>query len=121
MGLSRWLAGSGASTLDRTHPDLAPLVVPMPPELAALLVRKAVATLPGWRIVSDTPETFEFACGSQILGNTMIVTYKSAGPGTMIHAVSRSRVGFCRSGPNRRKILELFAAIRRSSQVIEEQ
>ena len=50
MGLFRWFTANWANTTEPTHADLAPVVVPLPSEEAAGLVRKAVGTLPLWLI-----------------------------------------------------------------------
>ena len=120
MGLIHWFTQPGASTQHQSHGELAPLVVASPPDRTAAVVRQAVATLPGWPVVSEVAGELRLARGVG-LGYSVIVTLKPAGPGTMIHATSSSRLGFSRPGQNRCNILELFAAIRRSSRVIEEQ
>jgi uncharacterized protein (DUF1499 family) len=45
----------------------------------------------------------------------VVITVESAGPGSICHAASKSRVGIGDLGQNRRNILELWAAIRTNS------
>jgi uncharacterized protein (DUF1499 family) len=114
MGLIRWFTKNWANTHEPTHPDLAPVVVPLAPGAAAELVRKAVATLPRWRVESESPGELRLTRRTRAVGfvDDVTVTLKPAGPGTMIHAASKSRVGVGDLGQNRRNILELWAAIR---------
>ena len=114
MGLFRWFTKNWANTSEPSHWDLAPVVVPLTPDAAAELVRKAVATLPHWRVESEAPSEFRLTRRTRVFGfvDDVTVTLKPAGPGTMIHAASKSRVGVGDLGQNRRNILELWAAIR---------
>jgi uncharacterized protein (DUF1499 family) len=115
MGLIRWFTRNWANTKDPTHADLTPLVVPLDQEGALELVRKAVATLPHWRVEeSPTPGELRLTRRTRVFRfvDDVLVTFKPAGPGTMIHAASKSRVGIGDLGQNRRNILELFQAIR---------
>src|SRR5438067_12382856 len=50
MGLFRWFTKNWANTQGPSHPDLAPLVLPLPPAEAAERVKSAVATLLHWRV-----------------------------------------------------------------------
>jgi uncharacterized protein (DUF1499 family) len=117
MGLFHWFTTNWANTTEPTHRDLAPVVVPLPPEEAVELVRKAVGTLPGWRVESEAPGELKLTRRTRVFGfvDDVTVALKNAGPGTMIHAASKSRVGKGDLGQNRRNILELWAAIRASS------
>ncbi len=117
MGLFRWLTKNWANTQEPTHPDLAPVVVPLDPAAAAELVRKVVATLPRWRVESESPGELRLTRRTPIVRfvDDVTVTLKPAGPGTMIHAASKSRLGKGDFGQNRRNILELWAAIRAAS------
>src|SRR5690349_12433785 len=114
MGLLRWLTKNWANTTEPTHSDLAPVVVPLAVEQAAELVRKAVGTLPRWRVESESPGELKLTRRTRVVGfvDDVTVTLKPAGPGTMIHAASKSRVGKGDLGQNRRNILELWEAIR---------
>ena len=116
MGLLRWFTKNWANTTEPTHADLAPVVVPVPAEQAADLVRRAAGTLPHWRVESEATGELKLTRRTRVVGfvDDVTVTLKPAGPGTMIHAASRSRVGKGDLGQNRRNILELFDAIRAS-------
>jgi uncharacterized protein (DUF1499 family) len=117
MGLLRWFSKNWANTHEPTHTDLAPFVVPLSPEQAVELVKRAVDTqLSGrWRVESESPGELRLTRRTRVFRfvDDVIVTFKPAGPGTMIHAASKSRVGKGDLGQNRRNILELFAALRR--------
>ena len=117
MGLLRWFTKNWANTTEPTHTDLAPVVVPQPPEQAAELVRRAVAMLPRWRVESESPGELKLTRRTQVMKfmDDVTVTLIAAGSGTMIHAASKSRVGKGDLGQNRRNILELWAAIRKIS------
>lgn len=114
MGLIRWFTKNWANTTEPTHPDLVPVVLPVPPEAAADLVKAAVATLPRWGVESESPGELKLTRRTRVMRfvDDVTVVLKAAGPGTMIHAASRSRVGKGDLGQNRRNILELLAAIR---------
>ena len=114
MGFFRWFTKNWANTAEPTHADLAPVVVPLPVELAAELVRKAVGSLPRWRVEAESPGELKLSRRTRLIGfvDDVTVTLKPAGPGTMIHAASKSRVGKGDLGQNRRNILELWDAIR---------
>jgi uncharacterized protein (DUF1499 family) len=117
MGVFRWLTKNWADTTGPTHADLAPVVVPLAVEQAAELVRKAAGTLPRWRVESESPGELKLTRRTGLFKfvDDVTVTLKPAGPGTMIHAASKSRVGKGDLGQNRRNILELWAAVRAAS------
>lgn len=114
MGLFRWFTKNWANTTEPSHPDLTPLVVPLATDATAVLVQKAVATLAHWRIASQEPGEFKLTRRTRFIGfvDDVTVTLEPAGPGTMIHATSKSRIGIGDLGQNRRNILELWAAVR---------
>jgi uncharacterized protein (DUF1499 family) len=114
MELIRWFAKNWANTQEPTHKDLTPLVVPLTLDPAIELVKKAVAALPHWQVEeSPVPEELRLTRRTRLIRfvDDILVTFKSAGPGTMIHAASKSRVGVGDLGQNRRNILELWEAI----------
>ena len=117
MGLFRWFTKNWANTTEPTHTDLAPVVVPFNMEQSAEVVRKAVATLPRWQLESESASELKLTRRTRVIQfvDDVTVTLRPAGPGTMIHAASRSRVGKGDLGQNRRNILELWAAIRKIS------
>jgi uncharacterized protein (DUF1499 family) len=114
MGLLRWFTENWADTREPTHADLYPITLPLTPEAAAGVVKNAVASLPRWAVVSEPPGEIKLTRRTRLLGfvDDVTVTIKPAGPGSMIHAASTSRVGVGDLGQNRRNILELWAAIR---------
>jgi len=121
MGLIRWFTKNWANTHEPTHTDLTPLVVPLTLDPAIELVKKAVATLHHWQ-VEESPVSGELRLTRRTrtmrFVDDIVVTLKPAGPGTMIHAASKSRVGVGDLGQNRRNILELWEAIRHQQSAV---
>lgn len=117
MGLLRWFTKNWANTTEPTHPDLAPVVVPLEPSAAAELVKRAAASLPRWKVESEASGQLKLTRRTPTIKfvDDITVTLKPAGPGTMIHAASKSRIGIGDFGQNRRNILELWEAIRKAS------
>lgn len=116
MGLIRWFAKNWANTQEPTHTDLTPLVVPLVLDAAIQLVKKTVTSMPRWQVEESlTPGELRLTRRTRTIGfvDDVVLTFKPAGPGTMIHAASRSRVGIGDLGQNRRNILELWQAIGR--------
>jgi uncharacterized protein (DUF1499 family) len=116
MGLFRWFTKNWANTREPTHPDLAPLVLPLSPAEAVELVRTVVPQrLPHWTVEAQIAEN-ELHLTRQTLIMKFVddirLQFLPAGPGCLIHAESRSRVGVGDLGQNRRNILELWDAIR---------
>jgi uncharacterized protein (DUF1499 family) len=113
MGLLRWFTKNWANTTAPTHPDLAPLAVPVGLTDAFALVRKAIATLPRWAVAEQTPTALRLTRRTRLWGFTddVAVTGAAAGDRTLIHAESRSRIGKGDLGQNRRNILELWNAV----------
>jgi uncharacterized protein (DUF1499 family) len=114
MGLLRWFTKNWANSHEPTHPDLHPITLPLAPDAAAEVVKKAVATLPRWRVESESLGELKLTRRTRVIGfvDDVTVTIKPAGPGSIIHAASKSRVGVGDLGQNRRNILELWGAIR---------
>jgi uncharacterized protein (DUF1499 family) len=114
MGWLRWFTGNWAKTDGPSHPDLAPLVLPLPPEAAVERVRAAVRSLPRWREESAAADELRLTRRTRVLRfvDDITLRFRPAGPGTLIHAESRSRVGKGDLGQNRRNILELFQELR---------
>jgi uncharacterized protein (DUF1499 family) len=114
MGLFRWFAKNWANTAGPTHADLTPLVLPLSPTEAVERVRVVLAGLPHWRVESADEAGLHLTRRTRVFGFVDDVTLRflPAGPGTLIHAESKSRVGVGDLGQNRRNILELFGAIR---------
>jgi uncharacterized protein (DUF1499 family) len=116
MGLLRWFTKNWANTSEPTHPDLYPLTVPHSPDAVPEIVKKAVAMLPRWQVESEGPGELKLTRRTRLFRfvDDITVTIKSAGPGAMIHAASKSRVGKGDLGQNRRNILELWGAIQKA-------
>lgn len=114
MGLLRWFTHNRAHTDGSTHPDLAPLVLSVPPEVAAERVRAAVATLSRWRVEGETPGGLHLTRQTRVIRfvDDIRLTLAPDAHGTLIHAESKSRLGKGDLGQNRRNILELWDAIR---------
>jgi uncharacterized protein (DUF1499 family) len=115
MGLLRWFAKNWASTDPATHSDLVPLVLPLDTERATEQVRTVVAGMPRWQVEVDSePGKLHLTRRTRLIGfvDDIRLRFLPAGPGTLIHAESRSRVGIGDLGQNRRNILELWTALR---------
>ena len=78
------------------------------------LVNQAVGTMPYWEVESESVEELRLTRRTRIMRfvDDVVVSARPAGPGTILHAASKSRVGIGDLGQNRRNILELWAAIR---------
>jgi uncharacterized protein (DUF1499 family) len=117
MGLLRWFTRNWADTEGPSHRDLYPMTMPVTPAVALEVVKRAAASMPHWRVESESTEELRLTRRTRVVGfvDDVVVTVKAAGPGTICHAASRSRVGIGDLGQNRRNILELWAAIRANS------
>jgi uncharacterized protein (DUF1499 family) len=114
MGLLRWFTRNWANTQGPTHGDLAPLVLPLPPAEAREQVRAVVAIMPRWRVECEGDGDLNLTRRTRLwrFVDDVRLRFLPAGPGCLIHAESRSRVGVGDLGQNRRNILELWDAIR---------
>ena len=114
MGLLRWITKNWANTDGPSHPDLAPLTLPVPPNVAVERVRAAVSTLPRWRVEGESAGEMKLTRRTRVIRfvDDITLRLRPDGPGTLIHAESRSRLGKGDLGQNRRNILELWDAIR---------
>lgn len=115
MGLLRWFSKNWAGTDPASHDDLVPLVVPLDPDQAVERVQAIAASLPQWRVEpAEEPGKLHLTRRTGWLGfvDDIRLRFLPAGPGTLIHAESRSRIGIGDLGQNRRNILELWAALR---------
>lgn len=110
----RWFTKNWANTDGPSHWDLAPLVLPLPPAEAREVVKATAVTIPRWRVEADDGGKLHLTRRTRLFGfvGDIRLRFLPAGPGTLIHAESRSRVGIGDLGQNRRNILELWAAIR---------
>jgi uncharacterized protein (DUF1499 family) len=115
MGLLRWFAKNWASTDPATHSDLVPLVLPLDTERSVEQVRSVVGGMPRWHVEADSePGKLHLTRRTRLIGfvDDIRLRFLPAGPGTLIHAESKSRVGIGDFGQNRRNILELWTALR---------
>jgi len=114
MGLLRWFTKNWADTSSPSHSDLYPLTLPVTPVAAVEIVKRAAGTMPHWRVESESADEMKLTRRTRTIGfvDDVVVSIKPAGPSTILHAASRSRVGLGDLGQNRRNILELWAAIR---------
>ena len=115
MGLLRWFTQNWASTREPTHPGLLPLTVGISPEAVAEVVRLAIATMPRWRVASESATELKLTRSTRMIGfvDDVTVTIEPSGTGAILHATSKSRVGIGDFGQNRRNILELWNSIGR--------
>lgn len=116
MRLIRWFTRHVASTDGPTHPDLAPLVLPLPPDAAVGWVKSAVTGLARWRVEGEPVGELRLVRRTRVFrfADDVTLRFRPAGPGTLVHATSRSRLGKGDLGQNRRNIRELWAALRAS-------
>jgi uncharacterized protein (DUF1499 family) len=117
MGLLHALTRNWADT-DEPDGGLAPLELSVPVPEALARVEAAVRSLPRWRVEAVDPQagtlwatrrTFLF----RFVDDIHVRLEPTAG-GTRVHARSQSRIGKADLGQNRRNLIELFAALRRS-------
>ena len=103
-----------AAQQKRGYPDLAPLVLALPPEQAFARV-EAGARAMGWRIVAAVPADgrLEASDTTRWFGFTddIVVRVKAAPSGTIIDVRSASRVGRSDLGVNARRIRAFLAAV----------
>src|SRR4249920_3290429 len=107
MGLFRWFSKNWANTHEPTHRDLTPLVLPLSSAEAVERVKAAVGRLPNWKIESAAADgELHLTRRTRVVGfvDDVKLRFVPAGPGTLIHAESRSRVGKGDLGQNRRNI-----------------
>lgn len=100
--------GGDKADLQRVaYPDLAPLILAMPPE-QAFAAALALAERRGWEIVAKVPEEgrIEATASSLLYGfkDEVIVRVTAADGGARIDMRSRSRIGLIDRGVNARRI-----------------
>ena len=110
----RWFTKNWANTHEPSHTDLSPLTVPLAPDAAADVVKKAAGALPRWRVESESLGELKLTRRTRLLRfvDDVTVSIQPAGSASRLHAASKSRVGVGDLGQNRRNILELWGAIR---------
>lgn len=107
---------------DALSPDLRPRELPLPPDRAASLVRRAAETLRGWQATESAPRDL----GGGVLEwhfvrTTLLMRYKddihariepsATGQSVTVHLRSQSRLGKGDLGQNPRNLRELLQAI----------
>jgi uncharacterized protein (DUF1499 family) len=107
--------GAETAVLQRAaYPDLAPLVLALPPEEAFAQAR-AVAEGKGWEIVAKVPEEgrIEATVSSLLYGfkDEFTVRITPADGGSKVDVRSRSRLGRIDRGVNAKRIRAYFAEL----------
>lgn len=121
---SRDLTTNFAKT-DPSSTDLRPLELPLPPDRAASLVRRAAESLRGWQVAEESPSDLGGgAVEWHFVRTTLLMRYKddiharieplASGESVTVHLRSQSRIGKGDLGQNPRNLRELLRAIERS-------
>src|SRR5262249_13140841 len=111
--------GASAGVLQRSaYPDIAPVVLPVPPAEAFKRVDK-VATAMDWEIVARAPDDgrIEAVAPRDWFGfrDDIVVRIRPDGAGSRIDIRSKSRVGESDLGVNARRIREFIARLKAAS------
>jgi uncharacterized protein (DUF1499 family) len=118
MGLRDWFTRNWADTDEGRYPDVVPLELPLPPADALARVEAVVRALPRWQVesVDAASGTLKATRRSRLWRFVDDVTLRlEAVPGgSRLHARSQARVGVGDLGQNRRNLVQLFQALRRS-------
>jgi uncharacterized protein (DUF1499 family) len=118
LALSGWFTRNWADTDEGRDPSLAPLELPLPVPDALARVEAVVRTLPLWQIESVEPAagTIKATRHTRLWKFVDDVTLRlePVAGGSRLHARSKARVGAADLGQNRRNLLALFQALRRS-------
>ena len=119
MHFPRWFTRNWADTDEPGDPALAPVDLPLSAPDALARVAEAAAGLARWHI-----ESTDAAAGTvhatrrtplfRFVDDIHVRLEPLPGGATRLHARSKSRVGIGDFGQNRRNLLELFAALKRS-------
>jgi uncharacterized protein (DUF1499 family) len=119
MSLLRWFTRNWADTDEPGDPALAPVDLPLSSPDTLDRLAAAVRSLPRWAVTSQ-----DAAAGTlhatrrtrlyRFVDDVHVRLEPLPGGGTRVHARSKSRVGIGDFGQNRRNLLELFGALKRS-------
>ena len=101
-----------------SYPDLAPIVVAVPPDQAFTQAKQAAESLPGWQVTSadaasgrieatDTSRIFHFV-------DDIVIRVRPDGAGSRIDIRSRSRDGLGDLGVNAKRVRTYTAAVKKS-------
>src|SRR5438105_9691296 len=118
MSLLRWLTRKLADTDLATHADLKPIKLAGRRGEALLLIAYEIGRLPRWHVEATEGKTYTIRATKRRAFrrkpddiNLRIVSEKGI---TWLHAASSGRGIIGDLGRNRRNLLELFAALRKS-------
>jgi uncharacterized protein (DUF1499 family) len=116
MKLLRWFTNNVADTDAPTHPDLAPLALPLAPDDAVRRVVEVIGQLPGWAVVAVDGRTIRATRRTRLWGFLDDVTLRlNAAPGgCVLHARSQSRIGKGDMGQNRRNLRQVFKVVQKA-------
>lgn len=100
----------------QSYPDLAPIVVALPPEQAFEQAKRAAESLPGWQVTNadvatgrieatDTSKIFHFV-------DDIVIRVRPDGAGSRIDIRSRSRDGRGDMGVNAKRVRAYTAAVK---------
>jgi uncharacterized protein (DUF1499 family) len=118
MWLLRWLTHNWTDTDEPGDPAIVPLDLSAPLPEAIAQIEKVIASLSRWRIEHiDAPNGIIKATRRTALWgfiDDVTIRLEAVSGGTRVHARSKSRLGKGDLGQNRRNLLQLFDAIRKS-------
>jgi uncharacterized protein (DUF1499 family) len=97
-------------------PELANIILPLPPAEAMAQVQRAIATLPLWHVEATDPQagTLHLTRTTRMFRfvDDIRLKLEPVVGGTRVHGRSQSRVGLSDFGQNRRNLRQLIAALR---------
>ena|SRR5581483_10772247 len=103
---------------DEPGADPDPLDLPLPPAEALARVESTVRGLPRWRVETSDPAAGTVTATRRTrlfrFTDDVAIRLEPIAGGTRVHVHSQSRVGKSDFGQNRRNVMELFAALRRT-------
>jgi len=117
MRILSWFSRNWADTDEGYHPGLAPVDLPLAPDLALAEVEAVVRGLRRWQVASVDPAAAIIKATRRTrlfryIDDVTIRAESLADGRTRIHAHSKSRVGKGDLGQNRRNLLELLKPLR---------
>ncbi|HET7691612.1 MAG TPA: DUF1499 domain-containing protein [Gemmatimonadota bacterium] len=101
------------------YPDLAPLVLDLPPNAAYAAALSAARAMPLWQVTSEDPGAGTIAACATTPRMKFVddveITVETAGAGSRVHVRSASRVGISDFGTNARRIRAYLGRLATSS------